>query len=130
MRERIVVSVGGSLIIPDGIDTQFLSDFRALILKKVAEGFSFYIITGGGKTARRYRDAALTVNPDALIDDLDWIGIVACRTNAELVRAVFADRAIPEIIRDTTTFVQSDAPLLFAGGVKPGNSSDWAAVQA
>ena len=75
MRERIVVSVGGSLIVPDGIDTQFLSDFRARILKKVAEGFSFYIITGGGKAARRYRDAALAVNPDTLIDNLDWIGI-------------------------------------------------------
>ena len=130
MRERIVVSVGGSLIVPDGIDTQFLSDFRARILKKVAEWFSFYIITGGGKAARRYRDAALAVNPDTLIDNLDWIGIATCRLNAELVRAVFADRAIPEIIRDTTVPVESDSPLLFAGGVKLGNSSDWAAVQA
>src|SRR3989344_8557538 len=105
MRERIVVSVGGSLIVPDGIDTQFLSDFRALILKKVAEGFSFYIITGGGKTARRYRDAALAVNPDAFIDDLDLVGIAACRTNAELVRALFSNKVIPEVIRDTTATV-------------------------
>ena len=34
-REYVVVSVGGSLIVPDGIDTQFLSSFRTLILKKV-----------------------------------------------------------------------------------------------
>src|SRR3989344_4812829 len=128
--ERVIVSVGGSLIVPDGIDTQFLSDFRTLILKKVAEGFSFYIITGGGKIARRYRDAAVAINSSSFADDLDWVGIAACRLNAELVRTTFADRAIPEIVRDTSIPVQSDSPLLFAGGVKPGNSSDWAAVHA
>ncbi len=128
--ERIIVSVGGSLIVPNGIDTQFLQSFRALIQEKLQAGFSFYIITGGGKLARNARDAALAVNPDASTENLDWVGIAACRTNAEMVRALFADAGTPEVIRDTTQRVDSPSPLLFAGGVRPGNSSDWAAVQA
>ena len=39
-REYVVVSVGGSLLVPDGIDTQFLSSFRELILQKVSEPVS------------------------------------------------------------------------------------------
>jgi len=62
-RKRVVVSVGGSLIVPDGIDTDFLTNFKTLILEKVQQGFSFSIIAGGGKTARRYQDAANVVTP-------------------------------------------------------------------
>ena len=42
--KRVVVSVGGSLIVPDAIDTDFLIRFKALILDKVKEGFTFSII--------------------------------------------------------------------------------------
>lgn len=121
------MSVGGSLIVPDGIDTQFLHSFRALIAEKLQSGFSFFIITGGGKTARNARDAALAVNPDATSEDLDWTGIAATRVNAEMVRSLFTN--VPPVILDTTK-APADAPLLIAGGVRPGNSSDWAAVQA
>ena len=48
-REYVVVSVGGSLIVPDQIDADFLFRFRELILRKVKEGLNFYIVTGGGK---------------------------------------------------------------------------------
>jgi uridylate kinase len=129
-RERIIVSVGGSLIVPDQIDTDFLNRFRALIEEKIGKGFSFYIITGGGRVARRWRDAAVEVNMNISKDDLDWVGIGATRLNAELVRATFANPGIPPVILDTTQPVLSDSSLVFAGGVRPGNSSDWAAVEA
>src|SRR3989344_3696192 len=45
-KERIVVSVGGSLIVPDAVDSDFLKNFRTLILDKVQEGFSFSIVAG------------------------------------------------------------------------------------
>ncbi len=115
------------MIVPTGIDTQFLSNFRALISQKIDEGFSFYVITGGGKLARDARDAALAVNPSATNEDLDWVGIAATRVNAEMMRALFGNAA--PIILDTTQ-APAEAPLHIAGGVRPGNSSDWAAVQA
>ena len=42
-RERVVVSVGGSLIVPDGIDTDFLSRFKTLILDKVNLANGIYL---------------------------------------------------------------------------------------
>src|ERR1035437_8838574 len=72
-RERIVVSVGGSLIVPDAIDTAFLARFKALILEKVQRGFTFSIIAGGGKLSRRYQEAASAVTKLSQFD-LDWLG--------------------------------------------------------
>lgn len=129
-RERIVISVGGSLLVPDQIDTAFIQEFTTLIRRKTEEGFSFYIIAGGGKLARRYRDAVLEINSSATSEDLDWVGIKATRTNAELLRAVFADAHIPDIVRDTRKRPSSKSTIYIAGGVRPGNSSDWAAVMA
>ena len=129
MRERIVVSVGGSLIVPDGIDTQFLSDFRALILKKVAEGFSFYIITGGGKICRRYQAAAKEVYPALSNDALDWLGIHTTRLNGHLIRALFSDSDLhPTLIEDPTKPLETGSAIVVGAGWKPGWSTDYDAV--
>ncbi len=126
-RERVVVSVGGSLIVPDGIDTNFLTHFKALILDKAQQGFSFTIITGGGKTARRYQDAAHTVTPLSR-QDLDWIGIHATRLNAQLLRNIFVGYAYPQIIKNPTAAIHADAPIIIAAGWQPGCSTDYDAV--
>lgn len=125
--ERVVVSVGGSLIVPDGIDTGFLSAFKTLIVGKVQEGFSFCIIAGGGRTARRYQDAAHAVTPLSQTD-LDWIGIHATRLNAQLLRNIFVGHADPEIITNPTADINADAPIIIAAGWKPGFSTDYDAV--
>ena len=38
MKETIVISMGGSLIVPDGIDTGFLKGFRNLVLNQAKTG--------------------------------------------------------------------------------------------
>jgi uridylate kinase len=129
-RERIVVSVGGSLLVPDTIDTEFISRFCSLIQKKVSEGFSFYIIAGGGKLARQYRDAARIAQSNASSESLDWVGISATRANAEVLRAVLGGENIPPVVLDTRKRPSKKSSLYIAGGVRPGNSSDWAAVMA
>ena len=55
------MSVGGSLIVPDQIDTEFLSTLKRFVDAETAEGRRFIIIAGGGRTARRYQDAAAAV---------------------------------------------------------------------
>ena len=100
-RKRVVVSVGGSLIVPDQIDTDFITRFKNLILEKVKNGHSFTIIAGGGKTARRYQEAANAVTPLSP-QDLDWIGIHATRLNAQLLHSIFGDHAHPQIIKNPT----------------------------
>ncbi|MFH1235581.1 MAG: UMP kinase [Parcubacteria group bacterium] len=126
-RKRVVVSVGGSLIVPDGIDTDFLTRFKTLILDKVQQGFTFSIIVGGGKTARRYRDAARAVTPLSP-QDLDWIGIHSTRLNAQLLRNILVGYARPEVITNPTVDIDAEEPIIIAAGWQPGCSTDYDAV--
>src|SRR3990167_4232603 len=118
-KERVVVSVGGSLIVPDQIDTDFLKRFKALILDKVEKGFTFSIIAGGGKTARRYQDAANIVTPLSR-QDTDWIGIHATRLNAQLLRNIFVGYAHQHVVKNPTKDIDGDEPVIIAAGWKPG----------
>jgi uridylate kinase len=126
-----IVSVGGSLIVPDHIDTDFLSRLKQLLLRRIKTGDRFVIIAGGGKTSRRYQDAANKVT--ALGNhDIDWLGIHATRLNAHLLRSVFVDIAHPVII-ESPLKIKSDAenadePVIVAAGWKPGWSTDYVAT--
>ena len=53
--KTIVISLGGSVIVPKDIDTNFLKKFKQLILKFPHR---FAIYCGGGSTARKYQKAA------------------------------------------------------------------------
>lgn len=130
-QETVVMSVGGSLIVPDGIDIQFLSRFKTLIEQQTATmGRRFVVIAGGGKTARRYQEAAGTVS-ELDPEDLDWMGIHATRLNGHLLRTIFRDIAHPIIITnpDDILDVPKDTPLVIAAGYRPGASTDLRAVQ-
>ena len=67
--------------------------------KKILQGYKFIIITGGGKTARKYQNSAKEIT-GLTRDDLDWIGIHSTRLNAHLVRTIFRKRAHPKIIKN------------------------------
>lgn len=127
-RERIVVSVGGSLMVPDQIDTDFLLRFKALILEKIQQGFTFAIITGGGKTVRRYQAAAKEVVPTIAKTDLDWVGLNINTYHAKFLRILFGDAAAPEVIEDYSRPVPLDFPIVLVGAEAPGHSSDFDAV--
>jgi len=127
--ETIVISLGGSLIIPNQIDVGFLKEFKKLILSYVEKGKKFIIITGGGKTARIYIDAIKNItNPST--EDLDWIGIASTRLNAEILRVAFGEFAHSEIIMDPDLIPVTGKPIIFGAGWKPGNSSDLAAIHS
>ncbi len=129
--ETVVMSVGGSLIVPDQIDTNFLTSLKKLVETQIAStGRRFIIIAGGGKTARRYQDAAAAVsNLDP--EDLDWMGIHATRLNGHLLRTIFRDTAHPVITTnpDDIIDVPKSARLIIAAGYRPGASTDLRAVQ-
>jgi uridylate kinase len=128
--ETIVISVGGSLIVPGEIDTIFLKKFKKFILEEIALGKRFVIITGGGKTARKYQQAVAKVSTLSS-EDLDWLGLHATRLNGHLVRTIFRDIAHPVIITnpDDVLDVPKSAKLIVAAGYRPGASTDLRAVQ-
>ncbi|MBI4089273.1 MAG: UMP kinase [Candidatus Levybacteria bacterium] len=131
-KEKIVISVGGSLVAPSGgIDTQFLIKFNKFIRARLAENRNrqFFLVVGGGETARRYRNVARDVIGHELTrDDLDWLGIHATRLNAHLMRTIFRDIAHFYILKHYEIIRKVTEPVVVAAGWKPGWSTDFDAV--
>ena len=129
--ETVVISVGGSLIVPGAIDTDFLGNLKTLVASQITDrNRRFVIIAGGGKTARRYQDAAASVSV-LTADDLDWLGVHATRLNGHLLRTIFRDIAHPTVITnpDEVLDIPSHTKLVIAAGYRPGSSTDYRAVQ-
>ena len=129
-KERIILSLGGSLIVPNDIDAEFISKFKKFIVRYVERGYHFILVTGGGRTARHYIEAAEKVS-DITDDDKDWLGIHTTRLNAHLVRTVFRKYAHPRINtnpHDLEDFYSAQEPILVAAGWRPGHSTDFDAV--
>ncbi len=124
------MSVGGSLIVPDQIDTSFLTNLKKFIQIETANGRRFIIIAGGGRTARRYQEAAANVS-NMQNEDLDWLGLHATRLNGHLLLTIFRELAHPVMITnpDEVLDIPKNAPLIIAAGYRPGASTDLRAVQ-
>lgn len=129
MEETIIISLGGSLIVPEDIDVEFLKDFKKLILEHVEKGKKFVIITGGGKTNKKYNEAVKKLT-DPSNEDLDWIGIASIKLNAELVRVMFADYANTKVVDNLSKEFSFEKSIVIGSAFEPGKSSDWDAVEA
>jgi uridylate kinase len=129
-KKTIIISLGGSLIVPEEIDWKFVKKFKDFIEEQIANGFKFILITGGGKTARKYIDAAAKVD-NITDDDKDWIGIHATRMNAHFIRTIFRKNAHQKINtnpHDLEDFYNFKEDILVAAGWRPGFSTDFDAV--
>lgn len=129
-QETIVMSVGGSLIVPDQIDTGFLKILKAFVDDETTLGRRFIIIAGGGKTARRYQEAASEV-AELNSEDLDWMGIHATRLNGHLLRTIFRDSAHRVMVTnpDEVLDIPKNEKVIIASGYRPGCSTDLRAIQ-
>ena len=131
-KKRIIISVGGSLIVPNGgIDTVFLKNLNEFIRNELAKDKNrqFFLITGGGATARHYIDAGReVVGHDLTHEDMDWLGVHGTTLNAHLVRTIFRDIAHPKVIRHYDIIRKVYEPVVVAAGWKPGWSTDYCAT--
>lgn len=140
-----VLSVGGSIIAPDGVDVELLSEFSRMICKWLDENKDsrLVFVAGGGAPARVYQNAYRNVA--AKFDDrqkamlsfanqeetdyaCDWIGITATRLNAQILKTVFGSLCQQEVITDPTKVCNFTGRILVAAGWKPGFSTDTDAV--
>jgi len=123
-----VLSIGGSIIVSkDGLNITFLKKFKKLILDEVARGTTFILVAGGGSTARTYQDALRKMN---IRNDrvLDQMGIDSTRLNASFLKYIFADMVHKDIIINFKKKISTKKSIIIAGGEKPGQSSDMAAI--
>lgn len=132
-KNPIIISLGGSLIVPRHIDGKFLREFRKTIVSEIRKGRKFVIITGGGYAAREYQDAANKV-VKLTRDDQDWLGIHATRMNAHLIKTIFRKYAHPRINKNPRTkadlkqhFAHKEG-IMVAAGWRPGWSTDYVAT--
>ena len=89
-----VLSVGGSIVVPEKPDTEFLTAFIKMIKEWLAEDSSrkLILVVGGGAPARVYQNAYAEVSSkvgvDSANDAADWIGIMATRLNAQFSNTI------------------------------------------
>lgn len=130
--KKFVISVGGSLIIPNGgIDTDFLFKLNTFIRDFLSKNkdAQLYLVAGGGQTAKHYIDAGQEIVHHKLsADDLDWLGIHASRMNAHLIRTIFRDLAHPKVIKHYEIILKVTESIAVAAGWKPGWSTDYCSV--
>ena len=129
MSKLYVLSVGGSILAPQGVDAKFLKKFRLFILNQIKLGHRFIIIAGGGQTCREYQQGLRGAVPSVTSNEVDWVGIYTTRLNAQLVRLLLGRLAHPHIIDDPNKKVAFKEKVLVAGGWKPGRSTDDDAVR-
>ena len=125
-----VISLGGSIVAPDGVDEDFLKDFAALIGDILSQDDKrrFIFVVGGGGPARAWQKAYRAISPSTEDEQADWIGIMATRLNAQLVRAIMSEWCAQEVAIDPTQVEPMMGRLLVAAGWKPGFSTDYVAV--
>lgn len=126
-----VLDLGGSIIAQEKMDIPFLKEIRQFLINWLEEDQErkLIIIIGGGHPARvfqeTYRDV---IQEEADHDSQDWIGIMATRLNAQLVKALFGDYCQDEVVTDPTAVVSMKGRVLVGAGWKPGFSTDYDAV--
>jgi len=125
-----VISLGGSIVAPDKVDIAFLTDFVALIRSFIEadSGRRFIFVVGGGGPARHWQSAYREISSGVKDDEADWIGIMATRLNAQLVKAVMGEWCAQEVVTNPCQVDPLTGRVLVAAGWKPGFSTDYDAV--
>lgn len=126
-----VLSVGGSIIAPQEPDVHFLAQFVAMVRQWLSESDErrLILVAGGGAPARTYQNAYRSIAGGAFDSAAaDWIGVMATRLNAELLRAAVGDLCLDPVVTNPTEAKEFSARVLVAAGWKPGFSSDNDAV--
>lgn len=86
----MVISLGGSLIVPEKINFEFLRKFRAM-LRKNYKNWRFVVVCGGGSIARKY--IQLLKENKASEKELSMAGIRITRMNAITMIELFGKEA-------------------------------------
>ncbi len=130
MQNVKVISLGGSIIAPEDVDSDFLIRFRKMILEylEADKDRKLIFVTGGGSPARTWQKAYRDITPEADDDAQDWIGVAATRLNAFLIKGIFGPLCVNDVVIDPTLDIDFKGRILVAAGWKPGFSSDFDAV--
>ncbi|MCH7568890.1 MAG: UMP kinase [Nanoarchaeota archaeon] len=118
MKKRvIVISLGGSLIVPKGVDYKFLHKFKKAISKHYGK-YKFVIVCGGGSTARKIMTGLKKQGKSE--KEQANAGIRATRMNAKLMMQFFGKEAsskIPKNMKEIKADLKKNK-VVFCGALK------------
>ena len=126
----MVLSLGGSMIIPDDINLSFLQKFKKIILRNTKK-YKFIIVCGGGSIARKYIGA---LKKAGLNEELQsFSGISATRMNARFMNYLFdinPELGIPHTTETLKRYIKKQ-DVIFCGALeyKPKQTSDSTAAE-
>ncbi len=119
MKKVMVLSLGGSLIIPKDINVKFLTKFRKLINKNTKK-YKFVVVCGGGSTAREYIKGLGKEKLKKKIFHQGLLGIATTRLNARFMTYFFgedANKGIPHDMKEVKSmFKRYD--VVFCGALR------------
>lgn len=121
--ERIVISLGGSLINPSKPDVDYLKSFSRLV-KKLSKDFSIAVLAGGGMTARVYAEAVRELGGNEFI--ADEAATLSTRQNAILLITALGSAAYPTPIASFSKAAEAvlSGKAVVMTGTIPGISTD------
>jgi|Deesub1362A_J573_1020465.scaffolds.fasta_scaffold00749_5 uridylate kinase len=124
--EAVVISIGGSVIAPDGLDVDYIRDL-ARLLERMRNLYKIYVVVGGGRVARKYIDAARYLGGDEGL--LDRIGIEITRANAMVLASAVKSACtfIPRTVEEACV-AGMNSPVVVMGGTVPGHTTDAVSV--
>jgi len=129
-KSMIVISLGGSLIVPDKIDIKFLKEFKKIIQKHARE-YKFIIVCGGGSVARKYISSLKELSINEKLQS--FAGISATRMNARFMSYIFhinPEKGIPHKMKNLRKYIKKQ-DIIFCGALeyKPDQTSDSTAAE-
>lgn len=117
--QTVALSLGGSLLAPNGIDWEYLDTFCTFITQHT--DVRWIITVGGGAPVRRL----LGHVHDR--EQKDLVGIAMTRVHAQLLISSLGDVAHPHVL--TSTPLPEGHSVYVAGGFTPGRTTDDVATQ-
>jgi len=126
--EKVVVSVGGSILIPGDDDSEYIGKLAAMFVR-LSKKLRIVVVCGGGKIARYYTNVGKELG--ATVQQRDMLGIDVTRTNARLLAVALGDAAyegIPDTVSGAAAASMS-GKIVVMGGTSPGHTTDAVAAQ-
>lgn len=117
-KEVIVISLGGSMIVPDKINVEYLNEFKKILLKN-RKKYWFVVVCGGGKTARTYIKGLEHIDKKKHYFQ-GLLGISATRMNARFMTYFFgkdANQGIPHDMKQVKNLLRRNN-VIFCGALR------------
>ena len=124
---RVVISVGGSVLVPS-LEAHRLKEWAESLIDLTKAGIQIFAVVGGGGEARRYIDACRDIGLDEASSD--EIGILVTRINAALLVGALKEYVYPIV---ATSYLDAKAAgfsgkIVVMGGMTPGQTTDAVAA--